>query len=128
MGGGKSGNLAISQSRGSPGFQGLKPPAAHAQPVREGPQSLAGAYYRSLAPFQKGGEPCNVVGMGVGNENGGEIRRSQLQLPQSRGDPAAGYTGVQQQVGLTAGYHQRVPGGTAGQGLYSGQNKTSSPE
>lgn len=59
--------------------------------------------------------------MGVGDENGGEVRQLQPQLPQPGPNAAAGDPGVHQQVDVPAGEHQRVPGGAAGQGMYSGQ-------
>ena len=66
-------------------------------------------------------EVASVVCVGVGDENAVQVRRGQLQLPESGGDPAAGDAGVDQQVGITAGTDQGVPGGAAGQGMYSGQ-------
>ena len=64
--------------------------------------------------------------MGMGDQDGGEIRQSQPQCPKSRLNAAAGDPGVHQQVDIPAGEHQCVSGRSAGKGVYSsGQNHTS---
>ena len=73
--------------------------------------------------FQQHVQPGDMVRVGVGDENGPQFRRGQAQLLQSRGDPAAGDSGVDQQVGVAAGEHSGVAGGAAGKGMYGGQEK-----
>ena len=61
--------------------------------------------------------------MGVGDQNSRQVCRGQSQFFQSRGDPAAGDPGVDQQMGVSAGEHSGVSGGAAGKRMYGGQEK-----
>lgn len=85
------------------------------QPLRQIMQRPGSCTDRTVRPLEKGLQPGDVVGVGMGDKNGGEIRRGQAQFLQGFGDAAAGDSGIYQQVGGAAGKQQRVSGGTAGQ-------------
>ena len=70
-----------------------------------------------VEPVPAEGVPVSgdVVGVGVGDEDGSEISRGQAQFSQSSADPAARDAGVHQKVRVPAGEDQRVAGRAAGQ-------------
>ena len=103
----------------------MKPGFGLRQPVVKFPAGPGRGQNGAVRLFQQDVQPGDVVRVGVGDENGGQLRRGQPQLLQSRGDPAAGDPGVDQQMGVAAGEHSGVAGGAAGKGMYGGQENTS---
>ena len=113
MRGGKRSDLDHSQGSGL--LQDHTAQFQHRQPLRQSAQRPGGPADRAVRPLEKGLQPGDVVGVGMGDEDGGEIRRRQAQLRQGFGDAAAGNPRIHQQMCGTAGKQQRVSGGTAGQ-------------
>ena len=92
-------------------------------PETKVPGSVLAGENGKLAPLQQGLQAGGVVGVGVGQKNGGQVLQRQPQLPEGGGDAAAGDAGVHQQAGIAAAHQSRVAGGTAGQSMYGGQTK-----
>ena len=123
MGGGDGLYVDLPQSDSSlrlhePGFDPRKPAVKFPAGPRRGKDG-------AIRLFQQGVQPGDVVGMGVSDEDGGQLRRGQPQFLQSCCDPAAGDPGVDQQMGVSAGEHSGVSGGAAGKRMYGGQENTS---
>ena len=68
--------------------------------------------------FEQGLKTGDVVPVGMGDADGVQVREGQAQNAQALSDPAAGDARVHQEASPLPGEEQRVPGGTAGQGMY----------
>ena len=123
MGGGDGLHIDLSQGDGA--LQSHEPGVDPLYPAAELPAGPGGGKKRAGCFFQKGVQPGDMVGMGVGDQNSRQVCRSQSQFFQSCGDPAAGDPGVDQQMGVSAGEHSGVSRGAAGKRMYGGQENTS---
>ena len=65
--------------------------------------------------LEKRGKTRRVVGMLVGDEDGGQVVRRQAQLGKGLLDAAGGDAGIHQQVDAAGGEQKAVSAGAAGQ-------------
>ena len=123
MGGGDGLHIDLSQGDGA--VQSHEPGVDPLYPAAEFPAGPGSGKKRAGCFFQKGVQPGDMVGMGVGDQNSRQVCRGQPQFFQGRSDPAAGDPGVDQQMGVSAGEHSGVSRGAAGKRMYGGQENTS---
>ena len=121
MGGGNGGDGASAQHRGVTDGKGMEHVLNAGDPVLQLPAGAVCGQNGQGRALRQGLQSRDMIGMGMGDENGIQRLGRQIQLPQGGSDPAAGDAGVQQDPGGVAAKQQRVSGGTAGQGMYGGQ-------
>ena len=71
--------------------------------------------------LHQGLKSADMICMGVGDEDGGEVVQSQAQFPEGGGDPTAGDAGIDQQVRVPTGADQGISRRAAGQSMYGDQ-------
>ena len=86
MGGGDGLHIDLSQGDGA--LQSHEPGGNPLYPAAELPAGPGGGKKRAGCFFQKGVQPGDMVGMGVGDQNSRQVCRGQSQFFQSCGDPA----------------------------------------
>lgn len=76
------------------------------------------------APLEQRLQSGDMIGVGVGDQNGGKLVRGQPHFPERGSDAPAGDAGVQQQMGAAAADQDRISGRAAGQSMYGGQKRS----
>ena len=105
---------------------GLNGPELGFQPrdaVAELPAAGGGGEDGHVPALDDGGKAGDMVAVGMGDADGGEVLRAQSQLPQGPGDPPGGDAGVQQDVGPVPAHQGGVAGGAAGKGMDGCQSR-----
>ncbi len=117
MGGRKGSDGEPADLQGAAEGDGLQTALRRREPPRQLPAGPLRSPDGTAGVLKQGLESGDMVGMGVGDEDGVQGFRRQVQGPKGLGHAAAGDAGVHQQMGLFPGDDQGIAAGAAGQGM-----------
>ena len=121
MGGGKGRHGQGAESLGIPGAQGPQQRGDVRYLPQQGGAHGGGGEYRGTRVLQQHPQPGGVVGMGMGDENGGQGLGRPVKRPQGGLNAPGGDACVHQNVNIAGADQGGVALGPAGQSMYGNQ-------